>query len=395
MKNYSELDENNHLDFLVNKIGPRPVGSLNNQKTQTYLADLFRRYGLIVSEPAFDCIDWRGDEVELTISSKTIKASISPLSMPCEIEAEMVFAENISELENKNVENKILILSGELTKQALMPKNFIFYNPEDHQAIISLLEKKEPAGIVTIANDDEVVYPIFEDGDFFIPSVYISKSEGERIIACNTDKAILKIVSERKKSRGANVIGLKKGKNKHKVVICAHFDTKPTTPGAIDNTSGTVALIRVAELLGDKKFSYNLELVAFNGEDYYSVPGQMQYLQDNKLKNVVLVINVDGVGVRNRKIGVATINIDNKNKEKLLGLYHKYDDIQEIDPWIQGDHSMFTMQGIPAIAITSENIFDLLESTIHTSKDTYDKVDQELIEETARFIIDVLLSMEE
>jgi aminopeptidase YwaD len=270
----------------------------------------------------------------------------------------------------------------------------VFYNPENHQKIIKLLENKKPSGIVTIAHDDKAVFPIIEDGDFCIPSAYVSKSEGEKIISHINYEAALKIVSERKESQGANVIGLKQGKNKQKIVVCAHFDTKPTTPGAIDNASGTAVLLRIAELMRDKKIDNNLELVAFNGEDYYSVPGQMQYLNDNVMENIALVINVDGVGIKNRKIGVAYINIEESRREKFLELHHEYKNIRQIEPWVQGDHSMFTMQGIPALAITSEDIFDLLESIIHSPEDTFDKVDHNLIEETARFVIDILLQIE-
>jgi len=394
MEKINAQDLNKHLEFLVNKIGPRPVGSLNNQRAQAYIADVFRSNKLLVSEPAFDCIDWHGSKVTLTIDSTKINACISPLSVPCDIRTEMILAENISELENKNFENKIVVLSGELSKEALMPKNFVFYNPENHQKIIKFLENKKPSGIVTIAHDDKAVFPIIEDGDFCIPSAYVSKSEGEKIISHINYEAALKIVSERKESQGANVIGLKQGKNKQKIVVCAHFDTKPTTPGAIDNASGTAVLLRIAELMRDKKIDNNLEFVAFNGEDYYSVPGQMQYLNDNVMENIALVINVDGVGIKNRKIGVAYINIEESRREKFLELHHEYKNIRQIEPWVQGDHSMFTMQGIPALAITSEDIFDLLESIIHSPEDTFDKVDHNLIEETARFVIDILLQIE-
>ena len=53
-----------------------------------------------------------------------------------------------------------------------MPKSFSFYNSEHHQKIISLLEEKKPSAIVTIVDND---ISIFEDGDFDIPSVYVTK----------------------------------------------------------------------------------------------------------------------------------------------------------------------------------------------------------------------------
>ena len=40
-----------------------------------------------------------------------------------------------------------------------------------------------------------------------------------------------------------------------------------------------------------------IELVAFNGEDYYAAPGERLYLQQNEdLSAIDLLINIDGAG---------------------------------------------------------------------------------------------------
>ncbi len=389
-RNSRTQNVNRYLHYIVSEIGPRSVGSVNNIKVQKYIADVFRKSNFIVTEPTFSCFDWAGDKAELKIDSTDIKSSISPLSMPCEVGAKMVSVQNITELEKSSFEDRIAVLSGELTQEALMPKSFVFYNPEHHKRIIGLLEKKNPLAIITIAQSDEKVFPIFEDGDFLIPSVYVSKSEGEKIIARIDHRAELKIISERITSQGANVIAKKQGAKKKKVIVCAHYDTKHTTPGAIDNASGTVVLLCVAGLMKDRKLMNDLELVAFNGEDYYSVPGQMQYMKSTAIEDVALVINADGVGVKGRKIGVAHINVSQHDRDIFLKVQHDYKNIQEIEPWVEGDHSMFTMQGIPALAITSTDIFDMVETIIHTPEDTLDKLDQDLIEETARYIVGIL-----
>ena len=36
-----------------------------------------------------------------------------------------------------------------ISAEQLMPKNFVFYNPEHHQKTIALLESRKPAGIIT------------------------------------------------------------------------------------------------------------------------------------------------------------------------------------------------------------------------------------------------------
>ncbi len=44
-------------------------------------------------------------------------------------------------------------------------------------------------------------------------------------------------------------------------------------------------------------------------------------------------------------------------------------------PWFQGDHAIFSMHGVPALAVTSERIEELMSTVIHTSADTIELVD--------------------
>jgi Zn-dependent M28 family amino/carboxypeptidase len=46
------------------------------------------------------------------------------------------------------------------------------------------------------------------------------------------------------------------------------------TPGANDNASDVVVLLILAELLANDAGSLGLELVAMNGKNYYSNPGE-------------------------------------------------------------------------------------------------------------------------
>ena len=70
----------------------------------------------------------------------------------------------------------------------LMPKNFVFYNPEEHQKIIALLEKGEPKAIICATGRNAALaggvypFPLIEDGDFNIPSVYMTEEEGKKLI---------------------------------------------------------------------------------------------------------------------------------------------------------------------------------------------------------------------
>ncbi|TVR29815.1 MAG: hypothetical protein EA404_14075 [Spirochaetaceae bacterium] len=65
-------------------------------------------------------------------------------------------------------------------------------------------------------------------------------------------------------------------------------------------------LAAVMEKLTDKPLPCAVDFVAFNGEEYFGVPGQLGYLDALRAETSLpdLVINVDGVGHRgSRNVG--------------------------------------------------------------------------------------------
>lgn len=231
-KNVNELKS--LLEKIILEFGERLTGSLKNKKTAKYAKSYFEKNGYDVEEQSFSCIDWNENGVKLLFNGKKISAKASYYSSGCQVEAEYVKLSTISDLEKSNLENKIAVLFGELTAEQLMPKSFNFYNPEHHQKIIRLLEKKNPTAIVTVVDNDTSV---FEDGDFDIPSVYVSKDKGEKKIK-SEGIISLTIRAERINSTGSNIIARINEKKSPKIVITAHLDTKYGTPGALDNGTG-------------------------------------------------------------------------------------------------------------------------------------------------------------
>lgn len=68
--------------------------------------------------------------------------------------------------------------------------NFVFYNPDSHQEIIQLLETGKPLALLCATERNAATaggvypFPLFEDGDFDIPSVFMKDTEGEKLLNC-------------------------------------------------------------------------------------------------------------------------------------------------------------------------------------------------------------------
>jgi aminopeptidase YwaD len=279
-----------------------------------------------------------------------------------------------------------------------MPKNFVFYNPDHHKKIYALLEEKQPAAIVAATEKKpELVgalypFPLIEDGDFDFPSVYCTDVMGRKI-AVNTGK-VFRLATEAKRipATACDVIACKNREASRKIVVTAHIDAYWCTPGALDNASGTVVLLLLAEMLEDYDGKSAIEIIAFNGEDYYSAGGQMDYLSRYRddLDRIALAVNLDDLGYKLGETAYSLYQCPSEIDQKARNIFGRYSGMARGEPWYQGDHMIFVQKGKPAIAMTSEKMQELMASITHTSKDTPDMVDCEKLVEAASALRDFI-----
>ncbi len=385
-----------HLKTLVQDIGERPVGSPGNQQAVDYAAQVLQSLDWKVQLDDFECIDWEDASVQLLADGHRYTAYASPYSPGCDVRAELVVADTMEELQNAKLHNRILLMTGQLSKEQIMPKNFIFYNPEEHQKLISLLEEKKPLAIICATGPGEGLskgldpFPVFEDGDFHIPSVYMKETESEPLIKCQGQEVTLVSKSRRIPSTAQNLVARKSGSDNSagRLILCGHIDAKKNTPGAVDNATGVAVLLALAERLQQYTGAYDLELVAFNGEDYYAIPGQMLYLHQNEgnLKDIKMVINIDGAGHIDSRSALSFYNLSEMSTREILETAGEFNTIVPGEEWYEGDHSMFLQQGIPCMAVTSSNLHEAVMNISHTPEDSLDKVNQALLEDLAAFL---------
>jgi aminopeptidase YwaD len=380
------LDKSNlYLNTLCCDITERCVGSEGNRQATYFLEKEFSSYGWKTEMPVFDAIDWKENGATLTAGGKRFKVLAGPYSLGFNGSAPLIAVSSVEELENCDAHKKILMLHGEIAREQLKPKNFIFYNPDSHKKIISLLESSGTRAIISATGRNSALaggvypFPLIEDGDFDIPHVYMTEEEGRKLLPFAGETVFLESVSERIPGKGYNVIASKGNSDAKKIVVTAHVDAKKGTQGAIDNATGVIVLLLLADLLKDYSGKKALELVAFNGEDYYAVPGQMNYIaaSQDSFQNISLNINIDGAGYISGTSAFSLFDLPSGINEKVQEIFRKYPGIEEGEKWPQGDHSIFLQFGIPAIAVSSKWFIDNMniQDITHTPKDNPGIVD--------------------
>jgi aminopeptidase YwaD len=371
-----------YLDRLCSLTPDRRVGSPANRAATDFFAATIKSFGFDVESPAFECMDWQGEGSTISVQGRTWHAQVSPYSLGARVKAPLRIASAAAALEALDLAGKILLLSGELTREQFLPKNFPFFQVEEQQRIIQQLEAKRPLAIITATRRNPEMagalypFPVFEDGDFDIPSVFITEEQGAQLAEQEGEDVSVEIESQRVPAHACNVVARKGRNGKDRVVLFAHIDAKAGTPGALDNGTGIVTLLLVGRLLKGYTGEKMIEIVALNGEDYYNNPGEQLYLKQNagKFQEIQLGINIDGMGYCRGKTAFSVYDCP-ADLRNLIGQVFAEEEFLEGEPWFQGDHALFLMHGRPALVLTSELVNELMTEIVHTSQDTPDLVD--------------------
>ncbi len=391
-----------YLKQLCVEIPERLVGSAGNKAAVELFESCLRSFDFETALPSFECMDWRGDGASLCADGEAFPVQISPYSPEGKVCAPLCTVSTVDELKQVDGEGKIVLVKGEIAREQLLPKSFPFLDLPEHREITELLENKGfKAVIAATSYNPEMAggvypFPLIEDGDFHLPSVYLTDQEGERLAGSEGKVVSLEVKATRNPSQGCNVVARKGKFDLPRVVLCAHIDSKQGTPGAIDNATGITVLLLLAERLQDYQGSLPVEIVALNGEDYYSNPGEVLYLKEiqNHPENILLGINIDGVGYLEGHTAVSTYGCPAVMEETLNRLIHSTPGMIRGEPWYQGDHALFVQNQRPALGITSERM-DTILSVAHTPLDQIGLVDCGKLVDTADFLWLFLRKLEE
>lgn len=372
-----------YIQELCVHIPNRHVGSPGNRMATDFFANTIAAFGFETTCPEFACIDWEYGDVQLQAEVERFQAFVSPYSLGCHLSAPLAEVSTLTELEQIDATGKILLIHGELAKEQCIPKNYPFEILVTYPDLLQHFEAKAPAAIIAATSKNPELagsvypFPLVEDGDFDLPSVYMTDVEGERLRRYCGAHITLHFDSRRIPARGCNVIARKGSHPGTKLVFCAHIDAKKNTPGALDNASGVAVLLALAELLSDYCGSTGIEIVTLNGEDYYAASGQALYLATNKtvFDQVQLAINLDGAGYYDGKTSYSLYGCPPPLAERVRQTLNPYAELYEGESWYQSDHMIFVVNQRPALAITSEKFVQLCTDITHTEKDQPELVD--------------------
>lgn len=380
-----------HLVHIVAEVGARPAGSPANHAAAEYIGDVFRAAGLDVEGQRYECPAWQSGETRLELVDERLKAVANAFSPPCNVTAPVVPVCTVAELEAAELNGRIGLLYGDLTKAPLPAKSWFLASEQDLH-VIHLLEKKAPAALITVQAKPGSLERLIVDWELPIPSATVGAKTGLALLRKNKPTVRLYIESERTPGWSCNVVGRKGRADRPKIVLCAHYDTTVDTPGATDNGAGTAVLLALAELLGPREHALGLECVAFSGHEYLPL-GDDEYLRqgEDRFGQIAVAINFDAVGNAVGANSIASFTTSQQFQDHLTQLTQEYPGVVWVEPWPQSNHSTFAWRGVPSLAFSSA----VGNNITHQRADTVDWVSTAKLAEVASLVADVVESLQD
>lgn len=361
-----------HVQFLGETVGSRPIGTPANRRAEQYIRQQFEQWGFAVQRQPFACPRWDWTGGRLTWGFEDRPFTPNPFTPDCDVKASLIPIGHLADLDSHDVSGQIVLLYGDLAQERYTARAFTLFRNERHQRILELLESHHPAAILLVhpqVGRDKAM-PLLGDWLFAIPSATVTPEVALKLIGAQ-GPIQLTMDTSIQPSESANLIAryqphLTSDSSPGRIVVAAHFDTHFGTRGVIDNASGVSVLLVLAELAahGDLGMEWTLpiDFIVFNGEEYAAL-GDQAYLQSQPdLDNIVAVVNLDGVGQRLGNTTVTTIGCSTVLDEAIHQATSTQAALQWVAPWYESNHTTFVLQGVPAIAISSRGVHGLADA---------------------------------
>jgi aminopeptidase YwaD len=364
---------------LSQTIGPRPAGSENEHRASQYIAQTMTSIGLTVETHPFYFLGW-----EPTRPAAVKLLAPERREVPA---GSFLFSGSAPEggIEGRVAHVGTMYLCRDFFE---WPK----YAIKDADGV-------DMGYLVANAGGPAITFVLYELGRFFgrMPYVVVDLATHDyfqKQIAAGREVRIKMdtagIVKDNLLSH--NVMGVLRGSclPDEEIVVCAHYDSTLTSPGACDNASGVDAMLRIAEILAqDPKPAKTVRFIAFGAEEYLMF-GSKYYVATLKekglLDRVKNVVNLDMVGFGDH---LAVTVTPESYKRRLQSVFAGLTDAVRVEynstVLPVSDHYPFYEEGIPVAMFLGWPYDDY-----HQATDSYDKIDPEMIRQSAEAAVEVV-----
>jgi Zn-dependent M28 family amino/carboxypeptidase len=278
----------------------RPAGSPGAAGTIDYVAKALRDKGFDVQTPEFDRLD--------TVSQGNPKITVAGRSFPV-VQASILVTTPLAGLTGPLVRPAIPAGCAAGDYRNPLPKGAIAVVDD---TACSAVDKQNAAvakgavGVLIVSGaKNGAPRGLFGHGYYngLTVPVAVITPEADAALRKSNAPVQLRLDGKTVKVTSHNVIAQTKTGNQHNVVMVgAHLDSAPGSPGINSNGTGVAAVLQIALEMGPSPAVANAVRVAFWGGDQATTQGAMHYvfgLERDPLNDIALYLDVDTIGSRN------------------------------------------------------------------------------------------------
>ncbi|MBL1215386.1 MAG: M28 family peptidase [Ignavibacteriae bacterium] len=219
-----------------------------------------------------------------------------------------------------------------------------------------------------------------------------------------------------------NIIGKFNPEKENRILLCAHWDTRPWADeekdpqmqsipiiGANDGASGVAVLLETARIISENKLNYGLDIIFFDGEDYGKANDLLNFCLGSKYFSAsvkqndkpIFAILLDLVGDKNAQFKKELYSVQYApdivelvwNTAKFVNAA-KF--INTVGNPIYDDHVPLNSSGIKSINIVDVDYVGhntTNRNYWHTHADSIDKIGIETLQQVGNVIVKLLYSI--
>ncbi len=373
-----------HVAALSQQIGPRPAGSPAYVHATEYVTEQFQRLGYRVEQQAFSFQFFDEADAPVLTVVAPVALPLHPVTMLYStatskdgVEAELVDVGlgREEDLRGKRLDGKVALAGRGQVRFAEKANHAAGAGAS---AIIIVNNQPGPAKTGTLLEPSR------------IPVVMVPYDEGLRLgawLAAGPVRVRLVVRTVTEQRMSASVIAIKPGTSSlpDVVVVGAHLDSVPLSPGANDNASGVAAVLEVARLLADVPTARTIHFVAFGAEELGLI-GSRHYVASRTLA-IAGMVNLDMVGY-----GSLLLVSNSAGSGGLLDVAEQVARRVEIPVRRQSigssDHESFEAAGVPVVFIHTGD-----DNAYHTPQDVYARINPQLLGQAASLAAAIVMEI--
>ena len=377
-----------HIEELTEKIGPRVMGSREDQMAMDYIVGLLQELRVETRTHQIGCPCWQHRETSLTLgpSGESIPAQGCQFSASCDIVGEVVLADTMDKANNAAVHGRI----------CMMPAGIAANVTERNIAALAL----EARGAMGLIVNREHTHPDAFDGKIVrepdlrrMPVACVSGRAAERILSSHPPLR-LAIDASFWWGHTSNIEAVIPGTRPGRIFLTAHHDTGAGSPGATDDGVSVAILLEVARLFSEQASPCELRIV-FTGAHERLGQGSQDYVRGNKelVKDASLELNFDGIGAKTGSPTALVCGPENliERLEQVLAPRGPWELKPQEFKTFRGDAGPFADEGLPAVWLRTPPK-DPMYRLGHTQLDDTAAIDLNVTHVAAQAAVEVIRS---